>query len=144
MTRTKHFGHYRSLISRHFFYEITNFLVHARPVLPLQEINVVVLSGPRAPNNIADAGASEDGDHLSTHEDCEVHISGLGDLAALAIGPVSFEPGMKTRMPLVPLKAVEGTLFWNLRLNYRNPRLNHWNPKRCIFIGIHWTPSGFQ
>ncbi|KAJ7894485.1 hypothetical protein B0H14DRAFT_2559261 [Mycena olivaceomarginata] len=92
---------------------------------------------PRAPNNVADAGASEDGDHLSTHEDCEVHISGLGDLAALATGPVSFEPGMKNQMPLVPLKAVEGTLFWNLRLNY-------WNPKRRIFIGIHWTPSGFQ
>jgi hypothetical protein len=44
--------------------------------LPLQEINVAVLSGPRTPNNIADAGASEDGDHLSTHEDCEVHTSG--------------------------------------------------------------------
>ncbi|KAJ7840547.1 hypothetical protein B0H14DRAFT_3140495 [Mycena olivaceomarginata] len=109
-----------------------------------QEIDAAVLSGPRARNNVADAGASDDDNYLSTHEDREVHISGLGDLAALATGPVSFEPGMKNRMPLVLLKAVEGTLSWNLRLNYRNPRLNHWNPKRCIFIGIHWTPSGFQ
>jgi hypothetical protein len=55
------------------FYEITNFLIHARLVLPLQEIDVVVLSGPRTPNNVADTGASKDGNYLSTHEDREVH-----------------------------------------------------------------------
>jgi hypothetical protein len=45
-----------------------------------EEIDVAVL--PRA--NDRPAGEDEEENAASTHKDCEVHISGLGDLAALA------------------------------------------------------------
>ncbi|KAF7364702.1 hypothetical protein MVEN_00340000 [Mycena venus] len=53
-----------------------------------QEIDAAVLPGSRTPDNVAAPGTSDNDDHLSTHEDREVHISGLGDLAALATGPI--------------------------------------------------------
>ncbi|KAJ7829162.1 hypothetical protein B0H14DRAFT_2594207 [Mycena olivaceomarginata] len=60
-----------------------------------EEIDAVVLPGA----NNAPASEDEEENTASTHEDCEVHISGLGDLAALTAAAISFT--LHTYVPLV-------------------------------------------